>query len=209
MRFCHHGGCLSACLLAVVLVATPAPDAQAQDVFHFELVPPGGAARDIPPDGSSWHELYPTFCAGHTQTGYEDNGDGFVSECDYIYIDGVRFHIIWSGPTYRLQSGPTEGDRPEFERYMEPIGFGPQRNPICEIWHEVYPDYCNEWHVEDWADNGDGYVSPCDFVWIWSEIQGMEQFHVLEVNLNIVAVPDSPVEDSTWGKIKSFFSHIF
>ncbi len=213
MRFYHLGGCLSACVLAVVLVATLAPEAFAQDQFHFELVlPQEGATRDIPPDGSTWHELYPTMCIMHSQTGYDDNGDGFVSECDYIYIDGVRFHITWAGPTYVLETGPTEDGRPPVqEKFVEPTGFiGPDgRNPICEIWHEVWPEYCLEWHVEDWEDNGDQQVTPCDWVLIWDGFGEPQQWHVVEVNQNIIAVPDSPVEESTWGRIKGFFSDLF
>ena len=211
MRFCHLMGCLSACVLAAVLIVTLAPAAGAQGRFHFEFVPPQeGMTRYIPPDGSTWHELYPTMCIMHEQTGYEDNGDGFVGECDHIYIDEVRFHITWAGPTYVLETALTEDGRPRVDKFVEPVGVASAgRNPICEIWHEIWPEYCLEWHVEDWEDNGDGYVSPCDWVLIWDGLGEPQQWHVIEVNLNIITMPDSPVEDSTWGKIKAFFADIF
>lgn len=186
MRFC-------AIVALVGLVAMAAP-AGAQTYFEYM----GSPVRDaVPPDCSDWHELYPSFCTTHHQDAYEDDGDGLISVCDFITLSGVRYHIDWVGPTYVL-SGPDQ-------MWAEPTIPDPGGNPECETWHEVAPVFCNEWHVDEWEDNGDGVLSECDIVWI-----GGEEWHIDEIALNIIATETpSPVEGSTWSKIKAFFQRLF
>lgn len=176
-------------MIAGLLVVTGVANA----ALHLELVQP--LRQDIPPDGSPWHELAPNFCVIHDQENYEDNGDGHVSACDFVTFGGQRYHVTWAGPTYYLIDHAT-GE----EWYAEPTIPDPGQNPTCEIWFEVYPNTGDEWHVDDWADNGDGVLSPCDHVWI----RGI-QYHVHDIGLNITVEPGSPVEETTWGKMKSFF----
>lgn len=180
-------------VIASILAMTGVTGAQ----VHLELVEP--LRQDIPPDGSAWHELAPNFCDIQTQGGYEDNGDGHVSVCDFITLGGTRQHITWVGPTYHLIEH-TSGA----EWYAEPMDPYTGEDPFCEIWFEVHPDYGSEWHVEGWQDNGDGIVSECDNVLI----RGI-WWHIYEVNLNITVEPGSPVEQTTWGKIKTFFRRVF
>lgn len=181
-------------VIAVVLGLLAAP-AGAQ--LYLEL---GGAPAlyDIPPDGSQWHELYPTFCTVHIQDGYEDNGDAEVSICDVIIIGGTRYHVDWVGPTYDLERA-----QPRDEIFCEPTVLT-GGIPIGEIWHEVAPTFCQEWEVLDFIDSDlDGEVSVCDEVLLpdgaW--------WHVVDVRMDITVTEEpSPVEDSTWSKIKSIFS---
>ncbi len=35
-------------------------------------------------------------------------------------------------------------------------------DPISSSWHELWPEYCNEYDLTSWHDNGDGYLSECD-----------------------------------------------
>ncbi len=179
--------CIAMAVVGLLVLAVPATG---QLYLEFGAAP----VRDpIPPDGSPWHELFPNFCIMHTQTGYGDNGDGVVSVCDMIYIGGQPYHIIWTGPTYYLRHEGT-GE----PRFTEPTVTDPGGNPTGEIWHEVAPNFCDEWEIEDWEDNGDGIVSQCDLVWI-----GGEAWHIDHVRLDITVVPGSPVEESTWGQIKA------
>ncbi|NNF08249.1 MAG: hypothetical protein HKN21_15910, partial [Candidatus Eisenbacteria bacterium] len=77
---------------------------------YFSLVSGGTGAPGIldmaslpaPPDCSTWHELYPAYCANSHQDSYMDNGDGCLSACDEIVLDGVTYHITWVGPTYYM-----------------------------------------------------------------------------------------------------------
>jgi len=189
MRYCAIG-------LLVALLAFAAP-AGAQMYLELGSAP----VRDaIPPDCSDWHELHPNFCAVHHQDAYEDDGDGEVSVCDAIIIDGTRYHIDWVGPTYYLVETSTAD-----VMFCEPTIPDPGDDPTCEIWHEVAPDFCMEHHVDGWEDNGDQVLSPCDLVLIdgsW--------WHVEEIRLDItVSEEPSPVEGSTWSKIKDFFRALF
>lgn len=176
--------------LAVVLAVLVAVPASAQ--IYLEYM--GEPGRNIPANCSTWHELHPNFCAVYHQDFYCDNGDGIVSACDQIVMDCGCFHVTWAGPTYVL----------EFQgmvSYWEPIGeYGPI--PVCETWHQVYPEFCMAGHVDMWEDsNSDGQISPCDFV----VIAGM-MYHVVEIKLDIQVTPLSPVDEKSWGQIKSLFS---
>jgi len=175
-------------VMALLMVALAMP-AAAQMYLEFS----GSPVRyddTVPPDGSVWHELYPVFCNARIQDGYEDNGDGVVSVCDVIIIDGIRYHVDWAGPTYYLTLA-----EPPSERWVEPEGTG-------DFLHEVAPIFCQTWEVLEWEDNDqDGEVSYCDMLLLpdgW--------WHVEDVSLDITVTEEpSPVEQSTWTKIKTFF----
>ena len=178
-------------MVGILAVALPAG---AQMQMTFELSDPG---RDpIPPDGSAWHEIFPAYCTMTSQDSYEDNGDGVVSACDFITLSGTRYHVDWAGPTYWLECEP--GTPPWGAEPTEPQT---GEDPTCQVWHEVYPNFCQEHHIEGWDDNGDGVLGVCDYV-----IVGGVACHIVDVSLNITVTPStSPTEDRTWGKIKAFF----
>ncbi len=193
-------------LPALYLSHAAAPPAGAQTgTLFLELVPPpapapgglqfGANGPAIPPSGSSWHELAPSFCTIHPQEAYGDNGDGVVSACDGIKFGGVVYHIDWAGPTYRLRA-VTGADL-----YLEPTTptHNPE-NPVCEIWEEIHPDFGTEHHIDVWEDaNGTGVVDACDVIG-----SGGILYHVEDVSLNIRITPGGvPTERSTWGKVKS------
>ncbi len=183
-------------LIVVAVLALLVVPAAAQR--HMELIASPILQEPIPPDCSDWHELHPNFCIVDHQDAYEDNGDGFVSECDVIVLSGTRYHIDWAGPTYWLV--PVEQGS---EHWVEPTIPDPGGDPIGEIWHEVAPDFCMEWEVIEWMDNGDGILSPCDVVMFAGDPNA---YHIAEIGLNIeVTEEPSPVEESTWGRIKAFF----
>jgi hypothetical protein len=54
---------------------------------------------------------------------------------------------------------------PEPQMYVEFKGpYEPYIQPVCTLWHEVWPTYSNVYHIIDWIDNGDGYLDFCDYV---------------------------------------------
>lgn len=183
------------CLIAVALVALLVLPAGAQYLEYQ-----GAPLRDpIPPNGEPWHELYPNFCVIHPQDNYEDNGDGIVSVCDVVTFGGTRYHVDWVGPTYIMEciiSGEIG--------YFEPTEIYPEGDPTGQMWHQVYPCFCMEGIVQEWEDNGDGILSPCDILLV----SGIEM-HLQEIALDIeVSEVESPVEQTTWGKIKDFFGNL-
>lgn len=180
------------CVIAIMLVALAVP--AAAQMYLESGGPPIRYDDSIPPDGSQWHELAPVFCNVHVQNSYEDNGDAVVSECDVIVIDGIRNHVDWAGPTYYLVAA----EAPD-ERWLEP-------GEIPDEWHEVAPNFCTYWQVLDWLDEDlDGGISFCDMV-LFSD----GWWHVEDVRLDITVTEEpSPVEPTTWGKVKSFFAELF
>lgn len=189
---------VSVLLTAAALAAACVP--AAGQSIHLEFVGvPGRADMPVPPVCTTWHEIYPNHCTPHHQTGYGDDGDGFVSVCDQIQLDGLSYHIDWVGPTYYLVGIPGR----DVVMYLEPQEI-PGRNPVCETWHEIYPDYCIAHHIDAWEDNGDGIVSPCDMVWL-NDVP----WHIESIGFNIIVTPDSPVEPDSWSRIKQMFRTLF
>jgi len=183
-------------ILAVLglLILLPA-GAFAQDkVLELDLLP--GGPEPIPPDCSTWHELWPSFCASSHQDSLEDNGDGLLTACDYIYLDGQRFHVDWVGPTYYLNC----------DILIEPSDYQ-EGDPICQTWIEVTPNYGALWHVDDWVDNGDGVVSVCDDIIISGGASGeVLTCHIDDIRTNIRVTGDpTATEESSWSQFKSLF----
>jgi len=183
--------CVLLTLAALIALAVPAG---AQMYLELGIAP---IRFDIPPNGSEWHELHPNFCVVHPQEGYIDNGDGVVSVCDNIVIGGIIYHIDWAGPTYYMVD--VSNGEPWFVEPEDPQTSG---DPTGEMWHVVAgPEFCTMYPVDGWEDNGDGEVSGCDIV-----IVAGRTWHIEEVRLDItITEAGSPVQASTWSKLKSFF----
>jgi len=191
---------VTAALVTLTMLLALSVPASADDILHLELV--SSARYPVPGDGSIWHELHPVFCTDRTQTGYDDNGNGEVDVCDYLWLDGIRFHIDWAGPTYHLQA--QVGDSTAM---AEPEGTEPGGNPTGEFWHLVYPPekFCMEEEVTDWLDfDIDEMLSLGDRVFLngtW--------WVIVDITVNIeVHEAGSPVTESTWSRIKAFFSRL-
>lgn len=161
------------------------------------------ATNAVPGNCSVWHELYPNYCAPHHQTNYEDNGDGVVSVCDFIYLDGVCFHIDWVGPTYymtRLTPAP------QVQGAAEPVTTNSGEDPVCETWHWVWPNYCDEFHVDSWYDNGNHILDPCDEIDHVLQTGVTEVWHIDRIALNIkVSLGPTESRPSTWGRLKTLY----
>jgi hypothetical protein len=185
--------------LAVLGIVAAAVPVGAQEQLYLHLMEPGRPFDPTwPPDGAPWHELHPTYCNTHTQTGHEDdNGNGQMDVCENFTLDGVRYHIEWVGPTYVLTGG-VNGERPE-TIYCE--GGDPTRQ---YLYHEIYPNFCDIFMVWDPIE----FV--CQDVYIEPGSPHEGWWHVEEIGTNVIVTPNplNPVEDSTWSKIKSFFRNL-
>ncbi len=176
-------------LAGLTVLVCGASLAVAQPDNYLELVDP--AKSPIPANCSVWEEYHPNPGVLHHQDDYVDgSGDGEVAFCDYIMLDGVWHHIEWVGPTYHLECGV-------YEPWSNPNPTG--EDPTCEDWIELYPDYGNIWHVDQWDDNGDGVVSPCDGIFIRGQ-----WCHITDIKLNIRTKQEdpNPNEDMSWGDVK-------
>jgi hypothetical protein len=135
------------------------------------------------------------FCTWQTQTDHDDvNGDGQLSVCDNIQLDGVWKHIEWVGPTIGLER-VGGGDM----MYVEPIG--DRQNE----YHIIHPP---ELACTIFTPLAGELNQPCDIL-IVQEGPFAGEWHVIEISTNIHTNGGSPVDESTWGAIKRFFSNLF
>jgi hypothetical protein len=187
----------------------------AVSVTYLHMVPPGiDKNGNIPPDGASWHELYPFFCRYFTQIRYIDNGDGIISVCDYITLQGpdgatYRHHIedvLWA---YVFHDALTI-----FTFYFETY-HGPNGDPSGSYFHLVYEDedeggFCEEWFVDSWEDlNKNGIVDAGDVLYMADPWGGYPHGQIVEVSIDILIDDGTAVGDGTWGAIKAFFGGMF
>ena len=183
-------------IAAVALVAFALP-VGADEVFEL-AAPARGYDPTWPPDGSDWHTLHPpaALCTVGDQTGHDDvDGDGNMSFCDNIQIDGVWKHIEWVGPTIRVRS--LEPGRQDL-KYIEPVE--PQGRQY--VYHEVSPTYCNIFETTEPIE----YV--CQEVWVVFPPEDVGWWHVEAIETNIRTNGGSPVEASTWTQIKNWFKEL-
>ncbi|NIP66995.1 hypothetical protein GWN63_04175, partial [Candidatus Bathyarchaeota archaeon] len=58
----------------------------------------------------------------------------------------------------------------------------PAIDPIYEPWetpwHELYPEFCLNWLLTSWEDNGDGVLSPNDQIDVTDEFGNITWYHV-------------------------------
>ena len=124
------------------------------------------------PIGSMWHELYPNYCRMYELTDWTDNADGTLSSSDQItmvnasgwtyqyHVDKVTTTIHFSykeGPT-----GPPTGDLGDAEPVEPNLLSEEIGDPIGTVWHMIYPDYCKEFVITSWEDNGNGVFDVSD-----------------------------------------------
>lgn len=157
----------------------------------------------IPPVCATWHEISPLFCRTWHQDGYGDNGDGVVSACDIIIINGVTYHVDSADPTVYLDCN---GDG-QTSRIVEPVtdewNYG---NPYDTQWMEIWPEFGLIHTIEGWNDgDASGGLSVCDVILV-----NGQNCHVKRIGCNIrVSFPTTSTEDTSWGKVKGFFSDLF
>jgi len=208
MRSSH--GLLVSLALAVILTgigaSLPTSAGGPVGTLYLDLENPGFRGG-IPGDCSTWHELYPAFCAPHHQDSYDDaDGNGEVSVCDVIRLNGIDFHVVWVGPTYHTTCSDQPGGPPLGTAIFDVQNLNPDGNPLCEIWHEVYPEFCHTIHIDSWIDgNENGFLDECDIV-DTNTPEGIFFYHIDRISLDIIVEPGTvSVEETTWGKIKNFF----
>jgi len=85
-----------------------------------------------------------------------------------------------------------------------PIGPGWPLDPgdwVCTLWHEIYPNYCQYYHLSSWEDsNGDGWVSPGDTIDITNldNEDDIEWHYVKDVTCTLVLETEEFAPPETW-----------
>ncbi len=117
------------------------------------------------PLGSYWHEVYPTYSTIWQITGWTDNGNGYLDSCDYLEIESIitinpmTVHVEAVETDIVTTPLPTPGGK---YRHNQDGYFPPDGDPSGTQWHELWPNFCDWWELEEWRDNGDGILSYCD-----------------------------------------------
>lgn len=123
------------------------------------------------PIGTPFHELYPNYCETWTLTSWEDTDEfGVLDASDQIDMtNDITQEVRWYHvDRVTMTLGLWSDDYQEFI-YVEYKGpYDPYIQPICTLWHEVWPVYHGvtgfPYHIIDWMDNGNGYLDFCDYI---------------------------------------------
>ncbi len=71
-------------------------------------------------------------------------------------------------------------------------------DPIGTHWHELYDNFCTDWDLTSWTDNGDGYLSFCDTVEFTNSSISTDVIreHIILVTTTIWVASDPTPDDS-------------
>jgi len=156
------------------------------------------------PEGTNWHELYPTYCIDWTLSVWWDNsGDGMFGPNDQIemsdpagfpkwyHVDRMTVTILLSQlqgpPPYDPWPGPevpTMAIELKLPLYEPDVVY----QPLGTLWHEVWPSYCNVYALTSWFENlPNGVLDPCDVVDLTNMSDpSLSYWHVEDVATDII-----------------------
>ncbi len=156
--------------------------------------------------GTTWHSLYPpaTYCHVWEVIDERDNGIPGLNPSDKLKIEHVPdgswiwVHVEDVTITLKLSnvSAPTETMYVEFSGGADSLDY-PIPNPVSTWWHEVWPVWCEWWHID--AIDGGPPLQTCKII----TINGQD-WHVEDVatDLLVQSIPDPTVPTMTqWGVI--------
>jgi hypothetical protein len=138
-----------------------------------------------PPFGTLWHEVYPIYSNVYIILDWSDTTqNGILDYCDWILLDdGTWWHVEDVATDLILN-----------EKIMDPIGIW---------WHELYPEFCLDWLLTSWEDNGDGRLSPSDQIDM-TDPTGLNVvwYHVDRVTFTLLVSNMSNPEDTMYIELK-------
>jgi len=122
------------------------------------------------PTCTLWHEVWPLYSNVYHVINWKDNGNGYIDFCDYVQlasIPGIWWHVVQYATDIILR-----------EKIMD---------PKCTWWHEIYPNYCNWYHLTSWMDHGlpVNQLSPSDQIDMTDESGIVTWYHVDRVTIAI------------------------
>jgi len=134
-----------------------------------------------------WHEIYPLYCNWyHIIDWLDSNLNGELDYCDYVMMEDLSwYHVEKVTVTlFLISEGAGEPMYIEFEGDYLDFPFG---MPISTWWHEVYPDYCNWYHLTSWEDtDAGGTLTFCDMIDLTDEFAEVSWWHVEKVKTDIL-----------------------
>jgi len=93
---------------------------------------------------------------------------------------------------------------PVHMHYVGDPTIDPIYEPLETPWHELYPEFCQEWHLTSWEDyNGDGLLSPNDQIDMINEETGnVTWYHVDRITWTLLLSNTSNPEDIMYVEFK-------
>lgn len=144
------------------------------------------------PKCTYWHEIWPVISNMYHLSSWEDGqeegepGHGILSACDQIDLTDLTtnektwWHVERVSTDIWISRKIAPYDCLCLDKRDEPYIIEPG-NPECTWWHELWPVYCREWHIQTWEDNDDGILSRCDQI----KLQDHSWWHVDKVTITI------------------------
>jgi hypothetical protein len=143
------------------------------------------------PVGTTWHELSPDFSDGpFTLAHWEDNGDGILSPSDQVILTEPAdyyfdYHLDHITGMLHLTPYPSAPEpcfvefRGTYDDFLAALS-----NPNATMWDDVH--YFCQYILVDWADNGDGLLSPSDNLTFYDACFGGDRaYHIEAVSTDI------------------------
>ena len=167
-----------------------------------------------------WHSIYPpaTYCHIWHVVAERDNGIPLLNPGDKLKIEhSVTHNWIWvyvDDVTITLylksEAFPDSFMYVEFVNGYADVGPAFVEEAIyppveCDTLHEIWPKFCERYHLHSWEDNGNGYLDSCDVIDLVHEVtQDTTWWHVEDVAIDILvfSVADPTIPTMTqWGVI--------
>jgi hypothetical protein len=75
--------------------------------------------------------------------------------------------------------------------------------PLDTQWHELWPFFCNQYHLSSWNDtSGNGALSHCDWIEMYEKPDGeVKRYHVEEVTITLNVTPGPVAVVNVTGKV--------
>jgi hypothetical protein len=161
-----------------------------------------------------FHELYPQYCQEFELTSWEDvNHTGHLNGGDQIDMTNVTsqevhwFYVDRVTYTLKVKLDPANQSSPEM--YIEYKGTYDNEtlyyNPVCSLWHEVYPVYGPLFHIKGYMDTGQPVgLSFCD----WVQFDDNVWWHIEEAATDLIL--NEKIADPTgtyWNELHPVFGN--
>jgi hypothetical protein len=176
--------------------------------IHIDCAPPVGTYLHAEaglidlqnPVSTYWSGLCPNETYGiryHIEK-WLDNCNDRLDRCDYIYLERLDtllkewYHVENVTVTLFVEKKPyfNESMYIEYEGDIQDFTW---QNPVCTQWKEVYPHWCNSYHLKEWHDNGNGYLDYCDQIVLRNKCTNQTaEYHISGVAIDIIVTKRIP-----------------
>jgi hypothetical protein len=164
-----------------------------------------------------WHEVYPVYSRIWHLSSWEnfyglspsDNIVLALKDEFGIPIPGteVEYHVDKLTVAMNLTDMAEVTHIVKFEESLKEFKMYHWTNPVSTQWHEVNPEYCRQWHILDWEDNGDGYLGYCDYILMIDKHTGLtEPFHVESLSTDMWLTISHDIAVTNVTKLKTVVS---